>query len=155
MSDVAKMLYNVQKFQILDAYARSSENRHISEAYAYAWSEGLYPIGNEFAVWHEPHGDSFKVGDKKLQELADFLDVTWTDGKTVSFYDLEQRYGIRGTSGFAPDWDRADLIHACRYFKLLDWFDDDFWIGLIGGSGAPTEAHSITRGFDPGRISLG
>jgi len=147
MTATAQMLFNMQKFQILSLFTSEVATRKVSPAYAYAWAEDLYPIGQHSGPWHEPYEGCFKIGQEQLNELSNFLDDLWTKGKTISFYDLETHYGVHGSAQDGPEWDRMSLVHACRYFHLLDWFDEEFWKGLVGHSDCPSESHSIVREY--------
>ncbi|MGC4008544.1 MAG: hypothetical protein QM805_05850 [Pseudomonas sp.] len=82
-----------------------------------------------------------------MKELAEFLDDLWRENQTITFYKLEAHYGLRGAAAGGPVWDRMDLVHACRYFRLHDWFDDAFWDGMVGHSDCPSESHSVKRDF--------
>lgn len=145
MTATAEMLFNLQRFQILSHYASSPESLEASPAYAYAWERGVYPIGHDHASWHEPYSQQFQITEERMSQLGEFLDDLWTNDKTITFYELESHYGVRNSVHSGPSWDRPDLIGACRYLKLLDWFDAEFWTAMVGESNCPTEARSIMR----------
>ena len=149
MSATAEMLFNLQKFQLLTLFTSESATKNITPAYAYAWDNGVYPYGNEAAPWHDPYKDLFPIGEEQIAELAKFLDDKWLKKEIISFYGLEDHYGIHGTGHPGTVWDRGSLISACHYFFLLGWFDDEFWKGLVGHSDCPSESHSIRREFKP------
>lgn len=149
MPATAEMLFNLQKFQLLTLFTSKSASKNITPAYAYAWDNGVYPIGNDAAPWHEPYKDQFSVGEEQVSELAKFLDEAWRKKENVSFYELEDHYDIQGTTHSGSEWDRGSLISTCHYFFLLGWFDEDFWKGLVGHSDCPSESHSVTREFKP------
>lgn len=150
MTATAEMLFNLQRFQLLALFANPEIERNISPAYAYAWDRGVYPLGNDGAPWHTPYAEQFRVGEAQVSELADFLDNLWTAGKKISFYELESHYDVSGASRPGSVWGRAELIAACRYFYLLEWFDEPFWTGMIGHSNCPSESKSIPRPYNPG-----
>lgn len=145
MSVTAEMLFNLQRFQILSLYSTSPDSNQSTDAYAYAWERGVYPVGSDHVSWHAPYGDHFRVSEEKVNELAVFLDGLWLEGKKITFYELESHYGVRNSLHSSANWDRPDLINACRYLYLLGWFDEGFWNGLVGHSNCPTEAKSILR----------
>ena len=149
MSATAEMLFNIQKFQLLALFTSDRTGRNITPAYAYAWDNGVYPIGNDGAHWHEPYKEQFAVSEEQVSELAGFLDKKWLQKEKISFYELEDHYDIQGLSSSGSEWDRGTLIITCHYFYLLGWFDDDFWKGLVGHSDCPSESHSIRREFTP------
>ncbi|WP_460138242.1 hypothetical protein [Pseudomonas sp. S2_A10] len=149
MSATAEMLFNLQKFQLLALFTSDRTGRNITPAYAYAWDNGVYPIGNDGAHWHEPYKEQFAVSEEQVSELAGFLDKKWRKKEKISFYELEDHYDIQGLSSSGSEWDRGTLIITCHYFYLLGWFDEDFWKGLVGHSDCPSESHSIRREFTP------
>ncbi|RON33680.1 hypothetical protein [Pseudomonas brassicacearum] len=149
MSATAEMLFNLQKFQLLTLFTSKSATKNITPAYAYAWDNGIYPIGNSAAPWHSPYKDQFAITEEQVTELAELLDEKWLKKVKISFYELEAHYDIQGLANSGSEWDRGSLISACRYFYLLDWFDGDFWKGLVGHSDCPSESHSVRREFKP------
>ena len=149
MSATAEMLFNLQKFQLLALFTSDRTGRNITPAYAYAWDNGVYPIGNDGAQWHKPYKEQFAVSEEQVSELAGLLDKKWLKKEKISFYELEDHCDIQGLSSSGSEWDRGTLIISCHYFYLLGWFDDDFWKGLVGHSDCPSESHSIRREFTP------
>lgn len=143
MSAAEKMLYNLQKFQILALYTSDSATKKVTESYAFAWDKGVFPIGHHGCDWHLPHEECFKIGKARVDELGDFLDSIERDGKTITFYQLEDHYDVRSGSG----WERMELVFACRYFRLNGWFSEEFWKGMVGHSDCPSESKSILRDF--------
>lgn len=152
MTATAEMLFNLQKFQILTLYTSPEERRGVTDAYAFAWAYGVYPFASESAPWHLPYKDQFPVTEEMLEELSKFLDGLWIQGKTITFYELEEHYSISGSARPGPIWERATLIDACQYFKLKGMFDDKFWKGLVGHSNCPTESHCILSEFGPADV---
>lgn len=151
MTATAEMLFNIQKFQVLSLYVSDSQ-RNVTDAYAYAWDAGVYPIASDAAAWHKPFGECFEVGEEQMSELATFLDERWTSKSPISFYELEDHYGISGSARPGADWERGTLVAACRYLKLEGWFDDEFWAGVVGHSDCPSESHCVRREFRPSDI---
>lgn len=147
MPSTDQMLYNQQKFLILSRFTDESATRSFTPAYAYAWAHDLFPVGSNGAEWHRPYEHCFAIREEKIDSLAQFLDSLNLENKTITFYELEDHYDVRGSGG-EYSWDRMELIHCCRYFRLLEWFGDDFWKGLVGHSNCPSESHSIMNGYD-------
>lgn len=143
MSAIEQMLYNIQKFQILELFTNNFATRNVSQAYAFAWDKDLYPIGHHGGDWHAAHENSFEIRKERMEELGDFLDGIEREGKTISFYKLEDHYGVIHGS----DWERMELVFACRYLRLNGWFSEEFWKGMVGHSDCPSESHSILRDF--------
>ncbi len=151
MSAIEKMLYNIQKFQVLQLYTSQSALKSVTPAYAFAWDKNIYPVGHHGNDWHEPYESTFKVSREKMEQLGDFLDKLEGEGKTITFYQLEDQYSVRMRSG-EGSWDRMELVFACRYFRLNGWFTEDFWKGLVGHSNCPGESKSVLRDFDPEEV---
>lgn len=146
MTATAAMLFNVQKFQIFSLFTSESSIRNVTPAYAFAWDRGVYPLLDDSAPWHKPYGEFFEVSEEMVNGLLKFLDERWSEKNPITFYELEDHYEIRAGE---TDWDRGTLIGACRYFRLHELFDEDFWRGLVGHSDCPSESHGITRDIGP------
>ncbi|MGF6318771.1 hypothetical protein [Pseudomonas frederiksbergensis] len=149
MPATAEMLFNLQKFQLLTLFTSGRPGKNITPAYAYAWDNGVYPIGNDLAPWHAPYKEQFAISEEQVSELSKLLDDKWLKKEKISFYELEAHYDIQGLAHSGSEWDRGSLISACHYFFLMDWFDSDFWNGLVGHSDCPSESHSVRREFKP------
>ncbi|CAM3511019.1 hypothetical protein [Parendozoicomonas haliclonae] len=152
MDDIKKMLFLNQKFNILALKANVNTTATIGADYAYAWSEGVYPLFDEGLDWHKPYGEFFDVTEEMMDELSKLLDDHWMSNKPITFYELEDHYKVRqGTT----HWDRPRLIHACRYMFLCSSFSEAFWATLCENGKCPSEAHSIPREFSSEDIYLG
>lgn len=150
MTDNTKMLFNIQRFQILSRFVDTEEGRSFSAAYAFAWDEGVYPISNHGGDWHEPYKGAFRVPESAMDELAEFLDQKWLAKEAITFYQLESNFDPRRRYDGAFPWDRMELAHACKYMKLAGMFGDEFWTTLAGGHDCPMEAHTILRDYTRG-----
>lgn len=148
MDSTAKMLFALQRFQILALYTNSAAERTVSSSYAFAWFQSVYPVASESAPWHVPHAASFAIGRGAMKELNDFLAECWSNKSVVTFYELEDRYGIKGPRRPGPVWGQDGLIQACRYLYLYQKFDSAFWSKLLSGSQCPMEAEAISRKFE-------
>lgn len=134
-------LFQLMKFQILLA-AKSGVG--ISDAYAYAWDNGVYPFFDEGATFHEPFSSHFDVTPEMVDDLTKYLDDCWMEKKVPTFYEIEDHYKVMiGRT----KWDRSKLISTCRYLFLKDSFDGQFWKTLLTPMEHPTEASSVTRKF--------
>ena len=143
-----EMLFSLQRFQILALYTSASSERTVSSAYAYAWFEGVYPLLHETAPWHKPYDASFAITSEQIREVWDYLSNAWASKKKITFYQLEDHYGIKGPKRPGPIWSQASLIVACRYLYLLEKFDAAFWASLLSGSQCPMEAEAIAHKFE-------
>jgi hypothetical protein len=144
MDDIKDMLFNIQRFQILALYT-SGADRNVSDSYAYAWAEGVYPLFNESAPWHNGYEDNFKISASDIRDIHELLCDKWEAKTLVTFYDLEAELGISGASRPGPQWDRIKLMRACRYLYLQRYFDDEFWAKMLEPGRHPGEASGITR----------
>ena len=149
MDDIKRMLYLQQKFMILSLFTNDAQGRSVHPAYAFAWSEGVYPFLDS-AGWHEPYEDFFAVRNEQIDELHAFLADRWDAKKPLTFYELERHYGIGSSTHPGPVWSRSTLIRSCRYIYLHeDNFDQGYWNHFGKDSNWPVEAHSILRRFTP------
>jgi antitoxin MazE len=136
----------IMKFQILAASRLSGTHDAISDANVFAWQHNVYPFNDHTQEhWAEPFTAHFQVTKVMITELADFLDKLWLKKKTITFYELEDRYELsRGST----KWNRNGLIDACRYIYLQEMFDEQFWKALLTPMEYPTEAGIIVSPFD-------
>lgn len=152
MDPIKSMLYSLQRFQILALVTSSSAQKTVSDSYAYAWSEGVYPLLNESASWHQAFEECFAVRREPLAELHAYLGERWDQKKTLSFHELEDHYGIRGSRRPGPVWDQTRLVQACRYLYLHQQFDSEFWSAMLDAGQHPAGADIIARKFDADAI---
>lgn len=129
-------------------YTSTATERTVSDSYAYAWFEGVYPLLHESAPWHKPYDISFAVTSVQMKELYDYLSHAWEAKKKITFFQMEDHYGIKGSKRPGPIWSQASLILACRYFYLYEKFDSVFWSSLLSGSQCPMDAEAIARKFE-------
>lgn len=149
MDDIKRMLYLQQKFMILSLFTNRSADRVPCPAVAYAWDADVYPFLSS-GEWHKPYAEEFEVRENQIEGLFKLLADRWDEGKPISFYELEDHYGVRGSAHPGPLWSRFTLIHACRYIHLVEGrFDRKFWSALIENGKCPAEAHGILDPFTP------
>lgn len=138
---IMNAMYTQQRLQVLSLGVHHDE---FSDAYLYAWYEGVYPFfedtdGSVQRMPHEHYQSQFLVSREKVDELSKYLDDCWLKGKVPTFYDLEDRY---------TGWSRSDLIDICRYMFLRRMFDSQFWGQLLTPMQHPSEAAGITRALN-------
>lgn len=148
MDDVKQMLFTLQRFHILALYTNTSSERSVSDSYAYAWSQSVYPFLNHTAYWHQAYETCFGVRQAQLIQLHEFLLGRWRAQSPLTFYDLEDHYGIRGSNRPGILWTQRSLASACRYLYLHGQFDNVFWSAMLDNGQAPVEAEGLTRRFD-------
>jgi hypothetical protein len=144
MQSTEEALFQLMRFNILSSVRVDLENSRFSPSYIYAWESLVYPLFNDGASWHKPFGSQFKVSESEVDELSKILDESWNKKDKLTFYELENRLGVRGSIS-SSTWERSKLIRACRYMYLEDLFDKDFWTTLTRNGDCPSEALSICR----------
>lgn len=138
--------FQAMKFQILATSLAPQVGKVISDAQVFAWQSGVYPFHDPSQEqWAEPFAAHFRVSKKMIEELAKYLDSIWLKKESITFYELEDHYGLMTSK---TDWDRGKLIDACKYMRLQNMFDDAFWNGIVKPMEHPTEAQYIIGKFD-------
>ncbi|NHQ81577.1 hypothetical protein HA051_08315 [Chromobacterium vaccinii] len=144
-------LFEIMRFQILTASITKGPDGYLNNAYIYAWNEGIYPLHQESASMHKPFPSEFKITKEMVDELGKNLDTLWMQGKSPTFYELEDIYQVWLGSTI---WDRVKLMTTCRYLFLSRLFDEAFWKKLLSQANHPTEAAFICREFSREDIYL-
>ena len=147
MNAVKDMLFTLQRFQILALFSNPQAQRNVSPAYAFAWSESIYPALNASAIWHRPYADQFLIKEPLVDDLHKLICTRWDAKNPVTFYDLEDHFNVSGLGRPGPVWTRASLIKVCRYLYLADSVNDGMWAALLENGKCPTEAQYLTREF--------
>ena len=139
--DLGKALYNLQRFQILQAKINPQTQLSIPDHYAYAWYAEIFPFLSEGSLHHElePY---FTITRKQIEKIKKWADDEWLKSKSPSFYDFEDHFGAR--EGNKDGITRGVLIKVFRYMYLKKLFDDTFWKKLLENARHPTEASVIT-----------
>jgi hypothetical protein len=132
--------FTIMRVQILAMGFNPQTKNQVTDGYLFAWQESVYPYFDQAVTWHKPFADQFDIGAKPLQELWRYLDAKWRGKEPVTFYDLEDKYEVKGYPEF---WSRERLINACRYMYLRDVFNADFWEGFLALGRYPSEASEI------------
>ena len=144
MQNISDPLFQIMRFNILNSVKGDFDNSIFSTSYIYAWESSIYPLFNDGASWHKPFGAQFAVSEAEVDELSRILDKSWDKKEKITFYELENRLGVKGNIS-SNGWERWKLIRACRYMYLEELFDKEFWATLIKNGDCPTEALSICR----------
>jgi len=178
MENLGKMLFSIQKYMILetklnnyskelndnseeeaisDSETKSNKNYKeplISNADAYAWSVGLYPLFGK-GTWHDPVKDFFDISEEKVFRVIKYLDDEWMQPTPQyhTFYKILRHFTSEEKDLEIDKW---DLICILRYTHLCgDCFDENFWKELLKNDEHPIEAKHITKDFDIKDIRLG
>ena len=155
MEEIKNMLFSMQKFQILSHFTNQCEEISLSAPYVYAWEKEVFPILDEIAPWHLPFTSRFPVKKEMIQELIEYLQERFDKGISLSFYELEEHYGIKvahiiGEKG----WSRFMLAHACRYLCLHKKFSEEFWAEMVDSAKGPIETKCIIREYTPDEVTF-
>lgn len=147
-------LFQLMRFNILSAAKNAGDAWPMHPAYVYAWQSSVFPLFDEAAQFHTPFSEQFAVSMDEVDELSKLLDEAWAAKKSISFYEVENAFGVRGSAQSSTNWQRWKLIRACRYMSLHDMFDKDFWAALLENGKCPSEALSLARPMITGEIEL-
>ncbi|MFV7771606.1 hypothetical protein [Shewanella marisflavi] len=140
-------MFTQQRLQVLSLGVHHGE---FSNHYLYAWHNGIYPFfedgdGSVLKMPHEHYPEQFQISREKVDELSKYLDDCWLKKEVPTFYELESKFEVNLPSS---PWSRIDLLYICRYMKLDDAFDEDFWAALLVPGQHPSEAASILQPFN-------
>ena len=144
MKELGKALYNLQRFQLLQAKINLPTHNLIPDHYAYAWQVNLYPM-LDTGVLHEELEHYFTITRKQIEKIKKYADDEWLKSKMRSFYEFEDYFGCR--EGNKDGITRDVLIKVLRYMFLKKLFDDIFWKKLLETAKFPTEASAITAKY--------
>lgn len=139
-------LFQLMRFQVLSFALTKEGQGRLTSAYLFAWQRGVFPVYDNVADWHLPFEAHFTVRKRDIEALTATYADWWDAGVEKSFYDVEDHFRL---SYGNPNWDRSKLIVASRYLNLSGSFDQKFWSSLLRPTEYPTEAATISRGFDP------
>ena len=139
--------YQLMRFNILSSPNGQIPGYGRSQAYLYAWSNGVFPIFDEFAEYHEPFSEDFKISKARITGLAKLFDDYWMENKKLTFYELESVMKDHKDLNDPTRWPRWELIIASRYMYLSGRFDTPFWNNLLTSGECPSEAFVISDEF--------
>lgn len=125
--------FESMRFQILTTKLNTETESKISDAYAYAWYERIYPYFSD-SKFHESVEDNFSISYDEMERISEIVDRDWREDQVKTFYEYEKSLG-----------DRVTLLKYFRYSYLLDHFDDNFWKKLLTPMEHPSEATLIVK----------
>lgn len=140
MENLKMMLFNLQKFSILQTKINPQTSSYISDDYAYAWYSGVYPFFDSNEVT-ELYKECFEVSELKVKTVIEYLDSEWLNKKYYNFYQISSHFKNQ-------DINKYDLISILRYTYLHGGFDKYFWDTILTPEEFPIEAKSIISRFD-------
>lgn len=141
-----KAIFNLQRFSILQTKLNPATSDLISDSYAYAWYDNVFPYLHDSDI-HYDLKECFLVKEEQVKMIAETADKNWLEKKNLTYYEYERlfswneeykQYGIG----------RVELLSAFKYFYLKGIFDSDFWAKLLEAGEYPIEASSITKEFN-------
>ena len=140
MENTKMMLFNLQKFSILQTKINSQTSSYISDDYAFAWYSGVYPLfdSNELT---ELYKECFEIPESKVKTVIEYLDSEWLKKKYYTFYQISSQFKNEHINKY-------DLISILRYVYLHGGFDQTFWDTILTPTEFPIEAKSIISRFD-------
>jgi hypothetical protein len=148
--ELGKAIFNLQRFQILQMKINQETTDIIPDHYVYAWAVMMYPA-QDTGKLHEDLEKFFSLREAQVDEVIDFVEIDWLEGKYHSFYDYEAVFNARSKKS---DIDRIALVHVFRYSYLRNAYNEDFWEHLLAPSKHPSEAKLITKPFSLREVFL-
>lgn len=157
---ILKALAEIRRGQILATKANPQTEDLYTNAYVHAIMHSVCPIFEEEVGFAEntderlnlfPFYETYDVPHHLVQEISELMDVKWRDKDKITFYDIEEQYGLGDKHWFGKVL-RVDLINICRYFYLRGMFDEEFWKQFM--SDRPSEASSVTNQWSREEIVL-
>lgn len=147
MSVENKQRYMLMKFSILQHQQQQFDSDPESVGgYAYAWAHDIYPALHDGVSWHVPFRDEFEVSEEEIMAVLTFLADQWDAKNPVTFYEMEDHFGVHGSSRSDGEFTRWKLCRIVRYLSLDGLrFDKAFWNVLLQNGTAPSEALSLAR----------
>lgn len=144
-NQLQKAMFHQQRLQILHLAVHYEE---FNLDYAYAWSEGIYPVtyDTDDSVLDRPHElyeDCFLLGKEMANKVFNYLCDKWHGAGFPSFDELDQEF---------PTIETYTLIKFCRFLYMNSTFDDVAWSKLLNPAKSPGHANSIK--VEPSRASL-
>lgn len=146
-----KAIFNLQRFQILYAKLNPATSELISDEYAYAWYNNLYPILDNDQL-HEDLEEYFSITKEQVDIITKYADSESKKEQYHTFYEYEDYFNVREYP--VADIDRNTLISTFRYFYLKRTFNQTFWETLLKPMEHPVEAKEICSKFSIDELYL-
>lgn len=153
LSEVGQGLFNQQRLQVMQIGASGSQ---FTDAYLYAWVEGVYPYledtdGSVMQLPHEPYNELFMLQRATVSAFLDALDTAAMSNTMPTFNVSGNHVQIQGTRASCL---KRDLSKICRYFYLGHSWDAEFWDLLFASEPTLFNASHLKRNFDRTQISF-
>jgi len=141
-----KAIFNLQRFSILQTKLNPATSDLISDSYAYAWYDNVYPYLHESDI-HSDLKECFNVKEEQVKIIAETADKNWLDNKNLNYYEYERLFSWNEEYKHYKIG-RVELLTAFRYFYLKGIFDENFWKKLLEAGEYPIEASGIIKEFN-------
>lgn len=141
MGGTNEALFQLMRFNIMNS-------KKFPSAYLYAWESSIYPLLHPSADWHRPFAEQFEVSEAKMGELQKYLFDAFENGASKSFYELEDDFDVKRLAGShlsSNQWDRHELISACRYLFLSEGLELGIFQAMLENGRHPTEASLVMQ----------
>ena len=146
---LSKKDFYIYRFNLLQSYFSGSINNGKNffnnvDAYAYAWSQEIYPIF-DCCFADEEFKNDFKIAETYVQMVANELDKIILDYQSIKinsypdYYTLQSQLGGKGNNIY--------LTEVLRYMYLSNRFvDPNLWTSILNY--APVGSGIITKPFN-------
>lgn len=141
-----KAIFNLQRFSILQTKLNPATSDLISDSYAYAWYDCVYPYLHESDI-HYDLKECFYVREEQVKIIAETADRNWLDKRNLNYYAYERLFSTN-VEFKQYNIGRVELLKSFRYFHLNGIFDKHFWGKLLEAGEYPIEASSVTKEFN-------
>jgi hypothetical protein len=147
--DEGRVLFNLQRFMIIQTKLNPQTSDKIPDEYVYAWYVKLYPLLND-GEWHEDLEQYFEISKEKIDNVTKYLDEEWQKKRYYNFYEILNYFSF--SNEIEININKYDLICILRYLYLHGGFDNEFWNKILEKEKHPIEATAITSEFDSDKI---
>ena len=153
-NQLGKAIFEIQRFQILQAKINPNTSSLIPDSLAFAWGRRLYSIHDESAIEINLE-EHFAIKKDRVEEILERATSKYEKKENDTFYEYEKYYDRKYGQGKYKS-SRKMLIVSFRYFLLHGYFDNDndnsFWKKLF--ESCPSEGRYIKQDFEIKEISL-
>ncbi len=147
--DYGKVLFNIQRFQILQTKLNNQTFSLIPNSYAFAWYASVYPLLDRSDL-HADLEMYFTISKEQVNSVIDYSDKELLAGRLYTFYEYEDYFGSN-ENNIA----RLELAEIFRYAFLHRIFNSKgFWEKLLEPMSYPMEVGYITQEFNIKDIEL-
>ena len=140
-----KVLFNLQRFLIIQTKLNPQTSNQIPNEYAYAWYVKMYPLSND-GEWHEDLEQYFDIRKNTVEIISKYIIDECSKNRYYTFRELESHFKKDGQ--LLDVHIRSALHCVLRYYYLKGEFSQELWTKLLESENHPIEAKSIIRNFE-------